>query len=191
MRKNILLDKFRGNQAVVNGWLSIPSSFSAEAMAHQGWDSLTVDLQHGISEYQSAVTMFQAISTTNTVPLARVPWLEEGIIMRMLDAGAYGIICPMVNTAGDAERIALSESFLRNRARFPVPVSRKFPPPKRVRFPAKSAKFQKNGPSFRQKMPNSPQKGQVPYQNASGFPKKLPETFAQGKLQSSDADIVW
>ena len=73
-------------------------------MAHQGWDSLTVDLQHGISEYQSAVTMFQAISTTNTVPLARVPWLEEGIIMRMLDAGAYGIICPMVNKAADAER---------------------------------------------------------------------------------------
>ena len=104
MRKNILLDKCRGNQAVVNGWLSIPSSFSAEAMAHQGWDSLTVDLQHGISEYQSAVTMFQAISTTNTVPLARVPWLEEGIIMRMLDAGAYGIICPMVNKAADAER---------------------------------------------------------------------------------------
>ena len=104
MRKNKLLDIFHKGKAVVNGWLAIQSSFSAEIMAHQGWDSLTVDLQHGVSDYQTAISMLQAISTTDTVPLARVPWLEEGIIMRMLDAGVYGIICPMVNTQEDAER---------------------------------------------------------------------------------------
>ena len=74
-------------------------------MAHQGWDSLTVDLQHGLIDYQVAVTMLQAISTTEVVPLARVPWLEPGIIMKMLDAGCYGIICPMVNTRADAESL--------------------------------------------------------------------------------------
>ena len=71
-------------------------------MAHAGFDSLTVDMQHGLSHFESAVPMFQAISTTDTVPLARVPWNEPGIIMKLLDAGCYGIICPMINSADEA-----------------------------------------------------------------------------------------
>ena len=51
-------------EAVINGWLQIPSSYSAELLAHQGFDSLVVDLQHGVIDYQVAVTMLQAISTT-------------------------------------------------------------------------------------------------------------------------------
>ena len=91
--------------AIVNGWCSIPSSISAEIMAHQGWDTITVDLQHGLVDYQAALTMLQAISTKEVTPLARVPWLEPGIIMKLLDAGAYGIICPMINTREDAENL--------------------------------------------------------------------------------------
>ena len=106
MRPSPLLKLLKEDRAIVNGWLAIPNSFSAEVMAHQGWDSLTVDMQHGVSDYQNVITMFQAICTTSTAPLARVPWLEEGIIMRMLDAGAYGVICPMINKASDAERFA-------------------------------------------------------------------------------------
>lgn len=87
---------------VVNGWLSLPAPFSAEVMAHQGWDSLTIDLQHGLIAYESAVGMLQAISTTRTVPLVRVPWLDPGIVMKVLDAGAYGVICPMINSAMEA-----------------------------------------------------------------------------------------
>jgi 4-hydroxy-2-oxoheptanedioate aldolase len=89
----------------VNGWLAIPSGFSAETMAHQGWDSLTIDLQHGVVDYQTMVTMLQAVSTTPAVPVVRVPWLEPGILMRSLDAGAYAVICPMVNTREDAQRL--------------------------------------------------------------------------------------
>jgi 4-hydroxy-2-oxoheptanedioate aldolase len=74
-------------------------------MAHQDWDSLTIDLQHGVIDYQAAVTMLTAISTTSTVPVIRVPWLEPGILMKSLDAGAYGVICPMVNTRDDAARL--------------------------------------------------------------------------------------
>jgi len=74
-------------------------------MAHQGWDSLTIDLQHGVVDYAGMVPMLQAISTTATVPVVRVPWLEPGIIMKTLDAGAYGVICPMVNTRADAEKL--------------------------------------------------------------------------------------
>lgn len=74
-------------------------------MAHQGWDSLTIDLQHGMVDYQAAIPMLQAISTTDTVPMVRVPWLEPGILMKMLDAGAYGVICPMISTGEEAERL--------------------------------------------------------------------------------------
>jgi 4-hydroxy-2-oxoheptanedioate aldolase len=105
MRENRVRTLWSQDKAVVNGWLSIPSSLSAETMAHQGWDSLTIDLQHGVVDYQTAVTLLQAMSTTATMPLARVPWLEPGIIMKMLDAGAYGIVCPMINKRADAEAL--------------------------------------------------------------------------------------
>ena len=103
MRENGIRRIWSNGATVANGWLSIPSAFSAETMAHQGWDSLTVDMQHGVVDYQMAVTMLAAISTTNVTPMVRVPWLDPGIIMKMLDAGAYGVICPMVNSLPDAE----------------------------------------------------------------------------------------
>jgi len=105
MRENRIRTIWNNGGAVVNGWLAIPSVFSAETMAHQGWDSLTVDLQHGIVDYQAAVGMLTAISTTPTMPVVRVPWLEPGIVMKVLDAGAYGVICPMVNTREDAQKL--------------------------------------------------------------------------------------
>ena len=90
MRENILRTLWRDGGSALNGWLSIPDSFSAETMAHQGWDTLTVDMQHGVTDYASAVAMLTAISTTPVVPIVRVPWLEPGIIMKVLDAGAQG-----------------------------------------------------------------------------------------------------
>ncbi len=104
MRENRVKRIWREGGAVLNGWLHIPSSFSAELMAHAGYDSLTVDLQHGASDFDSALAMMQAISTTDTVPIVRVPWNEPGLIMRVLDAGSYGVICPMINTREDAEK---------------------------------------------------------------------------------------
>jgi 4-hydroxy-2-oxoheptanedioate aldolase len=105
MRTNPLRTLWQAGGAAVNGWLAIPNGFSAETMAHQGWDALTVDMQHGVVDYQAMVTMLQAISTTATVPVVRVPWLEPGILMKTLDAGAYGVICPMVNTREDAQKL--------------------------------------------------------------------------------------
>ena len=104
MRENRLRTLWQNDQAAVNGWLAIGNSFSAEVMAHQGWDTLTIDLQHGVIDDAAMVSMLQAISTTATVPIVRVPWLEPGIIMKSLDAGAYGLICPMVNTREDAQK---------------------------------------------------------------------------------------
>ena len=105
MRENRLRTLWQSGDAAVNGWLTLPNGFSAETMAHQGWDSLTIDLQHGVIDYQAMLPMLQAISTTDTVPLVRVPWLEPGILMKTLDAGAYGVICPMVNTREDAQNL--------------------------------------------------------------------------------------
>ena len=103
MRENTLKAIWARGDAVVNGWLSIPSSFSAEIMAHQGFDSLTVDMQHGVVDYQTAVTMLQAVSTTSTIPLARVTWNDPALLMKILDAGVLGVICPMVSTPEQAE----------------------------------------------------------------------------------------
>lgn len=93
-------------QPALGGWLTVPSSFSAEVFAQAGFDWLTVDMQHGVIDYQAAVTMLQAISTTETVPFVRVPWNEPGIIMKALDAGAYGVIIPMVDSRVAAEAAA-------------------------------------------------------------------------------------
>ncbi|MCG6924680.1 MAG: 2,4-dihydroxyhept-2-ene-1,7-dioic acid aldolase [Acidobacteria bacterium] len=105
MRENMVRSIWARGDAVVNGWLSIPSSFSAEVMAHQGFDSLVIDMQHGLVDYQAAVTMLQAISTTPVVPLVRVPWNDPAHLMKVLDAGAYGVICPMINTRDQAEAL--------------------------------------------------------------------------------------
>jgi len=121
MRANRLRQIFDTGGAAVNGWLALPTSFSAEVMAHQGWDSLTVDMQHGVVDYAQALHMFTAISTTGVVPLARVPWLDAGIVMKVLDAGAYGVICPMVNNRTDAEAFVSA-------ARYPPRGRRSFGP---------------------------------------------------------------
>jgi 4-hydroxy-2-oxoheptanedioate aldolase len=95
MRPNRLRTLWQDGGAALNGWLAIPDSFSAELMAQQGWDALTIDLQHGVVDYQRMVTM----------PVVRVPWLEPGILMKTLDAGAYAVICPMVNSREDAQKL--------------------------------------------------------------------------------------
>jgi 4-hydroxy-2-oxoheptanedioate aldolase len=106
MRTNTIRTRWQAGEAVLTGWLSIPSAFSAELLAHAGFDCLTIDVQHGLIDYGAAVAMLQAIATTACIPLARVPWNDPAIIMKLLDAGAYGIICPMINTAAEAAAFA-------------------------------------------------------------------------------------
>ncbi len=103
MRANNIRTIWANGGTVINGWLAIPSSISAELMALQDWDSICIDLQHGAIGYETAITMLQAISTTSKTPIVRVPANESGIIGKVLDAGAYGVICPMVNTRAEAE----------------------------------------------------------------------------------------
>ncbi len=100
---NKIKQLWQSGAAAVNGWLAIPNGFAAETMAQAGWDSVTVDLQHGVQDYMSMVTCFQAMQSHPVLPMVRVPWNEPGIVGKVLDAGAYGVICPMVNTVEQAQ----------------------------------------------------------------------------------------
>ncbi len=104
MRKNKLRQIAKEGGRIINGWAAIPDSYSAEVYSHCGWDSVTIDLQHGPVDYTRALPMLQAISTTDAVPLCRVPWNDAAIIMKLLDAGSYGLICPMINSKAEAEQ---------------------------------------------------------------------------------------
>lgn len=103
MRKNTVKQALLAGETVINAWLSIPSAYAAEGMGHQGFDSITIDLQHGMVDFSAAVHILQAISTTPAIPLVRSPGLNPEEIMHLLDAGAYGVICPMVSSRKDAE----------------------------------------------------------------------------------------
>lgn len=101
MRENKVKALWANGSEAVTGWLAIPSGLSAEMMAQQDFDAVTVDMQHGCADYKDMLAMLQAISTTDKTPIVRVPWNDPSIIGRVLDAGAYGVICPMVNTAAE------------------------------------------------------------------------------------------
>lgn len=121
MIENALKRKWAQGRATINGWLTIGNGFTAEIMANQGYDSVTIDVQHGFLDYNDAKGMIQASWASGAMPLVRVPWLEHGIIMKALDAGAYGVICPMINTAEQAAALAAA-------VRYPPRGSRSFGP---------------------------------------------------------------
>ncbi|MHC2781498.1 2-keto-3-deoxy-L-rhamnonate aldolase RhmA [Bradyrhizobium liaoningense] len=102
---NKVKEIWKSGKAVVNAWLAIPSGFSAEMIAQCGFDSVTVDMQHGVQDYLSMVQCFQAMDKHPITPMVRVPWNEPGIIGKVLDGGAYGVICPMVNTPQEARNL--------------------------------------------------------------------------------------
>ena len=102
MRANLVKSRLASGETVVNAWLSIGSSYSAEGVGHSGVHSVTVDLQHGMLGFPEALHMLQAISATPAMPMVRVPALDPAQIMHLLDAGAYGVICPMISTPEEA-----------------------------------------------------------------------------------------
>ena len=95
--KNPLREVWTEGLTAFGLWAAIPSSFSAELVAGAGVDYVCVDQQHGVIDYQTAVTMLQAISTTSAIPLARVPWNDPALLMKILDAGVYGVIYAFVS----------------------------------------------------------------------------------------------
>ena len=102
MRPHRLREAFAARQPAFGGWMSINSPYAAEVMGHAGFDTVVVDLQHGPLYLDAAVPMLQALSSTPATPMARCSQNDFGEINKLLDAGAYGIICPMIDSADDA-----------------------------------------------------------------------------------------
>jgi 4-hydroxy-2-oxoheptanedioate aldolase len=73
-------------------------------MGLAGFDWVCVDTQHGLIGYDQLVPMLQALTATGTPALVRVPWNEPGSIMKALDAGAQGVVIPMVNSPEEARQ---------------------------------------------------------------------------------------
>lgn len=97
-----LRDVWRTGRPALGAWLSIASTVTAETVARQGFDYVCIDLQHGLVDLPAVRAMVQAIELGGGAPIVRVPWNEPGVIGKVLDYGAQGVIVPMVNTAEQA-----------------------------------------------------------------------------------------
>jgi len=102
MKKNPVKAALKAGQPQVGTWLSLGSVFAARLMARIGFPWLTVDLEHSPIGWTDAGLLFGAIADAGCVPLARVPRGDHDHIKRVLDAGAHGIVVPMVNTVEEA-----------------------------------------------------------------------------------------
>ncbi|MDW8120126.1 MAG: aldolase/citrate lyase family protein [Chloroflexota bacterium] len=103
MRPNKVKALWKQGKPALCFWLSSGDPYIAEVFAHAGADAVVIDMQHGIAiTPERAVECLRAISTTDTVPIVRVPWNDPAYIQYVLDAGAYGVIVPLVNTYEEA-----------------------------------------------------------------------------------------
>lgn len=101
MRPNALRSLLEEGRTAVNAWMSTESRYLAEVLSHAGYDAVTVDLQHGMFSLDTAIGLLQAVSCGPATPMARCSALDAAEIGKLLDAGAYGIICPTVDSAAD------------------------------------------------------------------------------------------
>lgn len=104
MSGNPLINRWRAGETTFGIWCTMPNDAGAEFIAQQGLDYVCVDYQHGLIDHGAGVAMVRAIEAGGSVPIVRVSWNEPYLIMQALDAGARGVVVPMVNTAEDARR---------------------------------------------------------------------------------------
>lgn len=121
MRPNRLKQLQQEKRTAVNAWVSMGSGYLAEVLGHCDFDAVTVDLQHAPMGFDMAVHLLQAISATPAVPLARCAGSTLAEINKLLDAGAYGIICPLIDSVDEA-------AFFARACRYPPRGARSFGP---------------------------------------------------------------
>ena len=100
------LHRVAAGGTALGAWISLRDPIVAETAASLGFDYVCVDLQHGLNDYDGMANALAAMAGSGATPLVRVPWNEPGIIGRALDAGAAGVIIPMVNSVEEAQRAA-------------------------------------------------------------------------------------
>ncbi len=97
-----LRDRWKAGEPTFGAWCTIPSTWTAEIAARSGYDWVCIDTQHGLIGYDLMLPMLQAIAAGGVPSFVRVPWNEPGTIMKALDAGAGGVIVPMINSVDEA-----------------------------------------------------------------------------------------
>ena len=102
VRENLLKTMWARGESTLGLWITSSNSVAVEQAGDLGFDYVCLDLQHGLIDFADAVVMLQAMQRSQSIPICRAPWNEPGIIGKLLDAGAMGIIIPMVNTAEQA-----------------------------------------------------------------------------------------
>lgn len=118
---NKIRDIWNTSGAAIAGWMQTDSALQAETLATCGYDAIVLDLQHSVTGFNQAVAMLAAIESKGVEPFIRAQWNDPGDIMRWLDAGAYGIIAPLIETADQATQFA-------NALRYPPHGNRSFGP---------------------------------------------------------------
>jgi 4-hydroxy-2-oxoheptanedioate aldolase len=121
MRENGFLRRLRRGEVTFGAWLGIPSALPGEILARLGYDYVCIDLQHGLIGYADAVSMLQALGAAPAVPIVRIPMHDYATAHRLLDAGALGVVFPLVDGVADA-RAAVSA------CRYPPVGTRSFGP---------------------------------------------------------------
>lgn len=98
--------RWKAGETTLGAWCMIPGALTAEALSGAGFDWVLIDMQHGCMDYDMALSMIRAVDLGSAEPIVRVPWNDPGIIGRALDAGALGVVIPMIQSAADARRAA-------------------------------------------------------------------------------------
>lgn len=104
MRENTVRQLWARGKGAVTAWVTMANAYTAELHAVEDYDAVTIDVQHGMISFQKAIEMMQAVSAGKPAPFARTPWNDPAAIMKLLDGGAYGIVCPMINSAEECQR---------------------------------------------------------------------------------------
>ena len=102
MKTNPVKEKLCRGEPSFGTWLSLGNLHATRVLARSGWDWLTLDMEHAPVDWSTAAVIFAAVADAGCVPLARVPEGDHYCIKRVLDAGAWGIVVPMVNTVEQA-----------------------------------------------------------------------------------------
>ena len=104
MAARTLKERWKAGEVTLGAWCVMPGAMGPEVVARQGFDWVMIDMQHGCIEYGDALAMIRAVDQTPAAPIVRVPWNEPSVIGRVLDAGALGVLVPMIQTAEDARK---------------------------------------------------------------------------------------
>ena len=106
-----LKEKLNNRELTIGSWITIGHTAVAEIMARAGYDWLTVDMEHSSITLDIAQDLIRVIDLSGVAPLVRVGENDPNLIKRVMDAGAHGVIVPMVNSKDDAEKAVASVQY--------------------------------------------------------------------------------